>query len=101
MRSGLSSNNICYICRKSIESLEEAETCVICGVKMHRRCIDEEILTNAEGSILCPYDVALAALDWFDSILSTYASSFTNKQREEIVERLKTYLNMLSQDIKG
>jgi len=45
---------------------------------------------------MCPYDSALAALDWFDSIISTYSSSFTDEQREEIIERLKNYINMLT-----
>ncbi len=96
IRNNVTSNNICYICKKDIKSLEDVETCSICSVKMHKRCVDEEILMDSEGSILCPYDAALAALDWLDMILSIYTSSFTKEQREEIIARLKNYLDMLS-----
>lgn len=99
-KNNIPSNTICHICKRGIESLDDVETCSICGIKMHRKCIDEEILIDSEGSILCPYDAALAALDWLDAILSIYISSLTKEQREEIIERLKIYLNVLSQDIK-
>lgn len=96
IKNNSSSRDICYICKRVVEPTDNVVECSICGVKMHKRCIDEEILTDAEGAIMCPYDSALAALDWFDSIISTYSSSFTDEQREEIIERLKNYINMLT-----
>jgi len=62
---------------------------------MHRECVDEEVLMDSEGNVLCPYDAALAALDWFDNIISLYSSSFSDEQLNEIIDRLNTYIEML------
>lgn len=62
---------------------------------MHRFCTSDDALTDAEDNKLCPYDAMLAALDWFDAILTEYTDSLSNEQRSEIAERLKSYLDIL------
>ena len=62
---------------------------------MHRGCIDEEILTDVEGNYLCPVCAARTALDWFDNIISLYAHSIKDNNKEEIIERLKNYIKIL------
>ncbi len=85
--------SVCPICGRSIT--DDYVVCTVCGVKMHRNCIDEEILTDASGDHLCPYDAALAALDWFDSVVTNYAHSFSEDQRHELIGRLRTYIELL------
>ncbi len=83
----------CVVCRKPIEG--EAVRCSVCGAPMHRGCVDEEVLTDAAGDPLCPYDAALAALDWLDGVLTQYSSSLTKEQKEEVVERMKKLISLL------
>jgi len=85
--------NMCPICGKPITN--DYVTCSICGVKMHRTCVDEEILTDAAGEPLCPYDAALAALDWFDAIVTNYPHSLSEDQRRELIDRLRSYIELL------
>ncbi len=85
--------SICPICGKPITN--DYVICSACGAKMHRNCIDEEILTDAAGDHLCPYDAALAALDWFDSVVTNYTHSFTEDQRRELIDRLRSYIELL------
>jgi len=93
----LSSKDICPICKRPIEEGEGYVTCSVCGVKMHRRCVDEEVLTDASGKWLCPYDAAMAALDWLDAILTHYSHALTPEQRDDVVSRLKNYLKLLGE----
>ncbi len=85
---------VCIICSRSVEE-KEAVKCSICGVPMHKSCIDEEVLSDAEGNILCPRCAAIAALDWLDNIISLYAHSITGEDRGEIIDRLKTMVKLL------
>lgn len=64
---------------------------------MHEDCIDREILEDSEGNIMCPYDAALAALDWFDAIVTEYHDSLKSDKDKlrDIVERLKSYISLL------
>ncbi len=62
---------------------------------MHRGCLDEEVLTDANGEPLCPYDAALAALDWLDSVVTQYASSIPPDKREDLIERMKKLIAIL------
>ncbi len=64
---------------------------------MHRKCMDEEALFDADGNPLCPYDAALAALDWLDTVLTLYAHSFNEEQLEDLIERLRSYLRILEE----
>jgi len=89
------SREVCAVCGKPIEG--EAVRCSVCGSPMHRGCIDEEVLTDAYGEPLCPYDAALAALDWLDNVLTQYSSSLTNEQRKEIAERMKKLIQLLGE----
>ena len=41
----------CVICGKPVDEAE-AIRCSICGAPMHKSCIDEEVLSDAEGNIL-------------------------------------------------
>ena len=86
--------NYCVICGKPIEG--EYIECSECGAYMHRDCIDEEVLSDAEGTILCPSCALRAALDWADHILSLYAHSIRGEDREELRDKLKTLLDALS-----
>mgnify|MGYP000415597887 CR=1 FL=1 len=85
----------CIICGKAIQSNETIVKCVICGAVMHKKCIDEEVLTDAVGDYLCPYCAIISALDWLDSILTYYSNSLSKEQREDISSSLKSYLNTL------
>jgi len=85
----------CPICGKSIEKSDEFVVCSVCGVKMHRHCVDEELLTDAEGNYLCPFDAALAALDWLDELVSVYLSALTRDQRTELLSRLSNIVKVL------
>ena len=85
---------ICIICNKLIE--DDVVKCSICGAYMHKGCVDEEVLSDAEGNILCPSCALRAALDWADHILSLYAHSIRGEDREELRDKLKTLLNTLS-----
>jgi len=84
---------LCAVCGKPIEG--EALRCSVCGAPMHRGCVDEEVLTDAVGEPLCPYDAALAALDWLDSVVSQYSSSIPRDKREELAERLRKLAALL------
>lgn len=86
----------CIICGKPVEE-ERAVKCNVCGAPMHASCIDEEVLSDAEGNILCPRCAAIAALDWLDNILSLYAHSIRGEDRREIVDRLKTMVKLLEE----
>ena len=85
---------ICKICKRDVKK-DEAVKCVICGSVMHRRCIDEEILTDSVGDYLCPYCAAISALDWFDSVITQFPGAFSKDEKEELIARLKSYLNIL------
>ena len=87
------SKELCAVCGKPIEG--ESVKCSVCGVPMHRGCVDEEVLTDAAGEPLCPYDAALAALDWLDNVLSQYGSSLSAEQKEEILERIRGLMQLL------
>lgn len=86
--------NVCPVCRKAVSN-ENCITCTVCKAKMHRDCVDEEILTDAAGEYLCPYDAAIAALDWFDSVITCYSHSLTEDQRRELIDRLRSYIELL------
>ncbi len=86
----------CVICGKEIVASEVIK-CSVCSAPMHKRCIDEEILTDAYGNYLCPSCAAISALEWLDLILSFYASSIRNEKRSEIVDRLRNYIKMLEE----
>jgi len=85
----------CPICGKPIEKSGEFVVCTMCGIKMHKHCVDEELLTDAEGNYLCPFDAALAALDWLDEIVSVYLSALTREQRAELASRLSNIVKVL------
>jgi len=85
----------CPICGKPIERSDEFVVCGVCGVKMHKHCVDEELLTDAEGNYLCPFDAALAALDWLDELVSVYISALTREQRSELAGRLSNIVKVL------
>lgn len=92
----------CVICGKPIEDELSATKCAICSAYMHKSCASDEALLDAEENNLCPYDAMLAALDWFDAVLSTYAGSLNDEQRKDIIGRLKSYINLLeSSENKG
>lgn len=84
----------CIICGKSADSSDIVK-CALCGASMHKSCTHDEALLDAEGNILCPYDAMMAALDWFDYIVSLYADTLSKEQRDDIIERLRSYLNLL------
>ncbi|RLG76566.1 MAG: hypothetical protein DRO12_04235 [Thermoprotei archaeon] len=88
---------LCPICKRPINKDEDMVACAVCGTKMHRRCVEEELLTDSAGEWLCPYDAVLAALDWVDAVLNQYAHALTPEQRDDIVERLKNYLKLLGE----
>jgi len=87
----------CIICGREINAKERYATCAVCGALIHEDCADREVLEDSEGNLMCPYDAMLAALDWFDAILSTYHESLKmDKDRlNDITERLKNYLRLL------
>lgn len=87
----------CIICGKTVQDDEAAVKCVICGAIMHKKCIDEEILTDAMGDYLCPYCAIISALDWLDSVLTYYSNSLSKEQKEDISSRLRSYLNTLEE----
>ena len=89
----------CVICGRPIEG--EALRCSVCGAPMHPGCVDEEALRDAYGEPLCPYDAALAALDWLDAVLTTYIGSLNDEQRKEIAERMRNLLSLLEGGEKG
>ena len=84
----------CIIRGKAIQSNETTAKYVICGAMTHKKCIDEEILTDAIGDYLCPYCAIISALDWLDSILTYYSNSLSKEQGEDILSRLKSYLTL-------
>ncbi len=86
----------CVICNKPVEE-EKAVKCSICGALMHKSCVDEEVLSDAEGNILCPRCATIAALDWLDNILSLYAHSIIGEDRREIIDKLKTIVKLLEE----
>ncbi len=86
----------CVICGKPVRE-EKSVKCIVCGAPMHKSCIDEEILSDAEGNIMCPRCAAIAALDWLDNILSLYAHSIIGEDRREVVGRLKTLVKLLEE----
>ncbi|MEM0027201.1 MAG: hypothetical protein QXT53_06620 [Ignisphaera sp.] len=87
----------CVICGREIGSDEKSVKCSVCGGLMHEDCVDREILEDSEGNIMCPYDAALAALDWFDAIVTEYHDSLKSDKDKlrDIVERLKSYISLL------
>ncbi|MDK6029082.1 hypothetical protein QPL79_06870 [Ignisphaera sp. 4213-co] len=94
------SNRYCIICGKEIKEDEKSVKCSICGSLMHEDCVDREILEDAEGNVMCPYDAALAALDWLDAIVTTYHNSLKSDKNKlnDVVERLKNYLAILEKE---
>lgn len=62
---------------------------------MHKDCVDEEVLSDAEGNIMCPQCALQAAVDWVDHIITFYASSIHNEVREELRERLASLVKLL------
>jgi len=86
----------CTICGRVIDE-EELVKCSICGAPMHKSCIDEEVLSDAEGNILCPKCASIAALDWLDHILTLYSHSIKGSDREELLGRLKTMVKLLGE----
>lgn len=87
-------SKICAICGKPVEE-SKAVKCAICGTLMHRSCASDEALVDADENNLCPYDAMLAALDWFDAVLTVYVKSLTAEQRNDIIERLRSYISVL------
>jgi hypothetical protein len=85
----------CVICGKPIEDETQIVKCIVCGAVMHKSCSSDEALLDAEENNLCPYDAMLAALDWFDAVVSTYATTLTSEQKNDIVARLKSYIGLL------
>ncbi|MEM2529322.1 MAG: hypothetical protein QXG40_08020 [Ignisphaera sp.] len=85
---------ICAVCgRPAVE--DDSVRCAVCGALMHRSCASSDTLTDAEDNKLCPYDAMLAALDWFDAILTEYTDSLSSEQRNEVADRLRSYLDIL------
>jgi len=84
----------CVVCGGHAED-DEVVKCSVCGAVMHKRCLSDEALLDADGNPLCPYDAMAAALDWFDTTLSIYASSLSEEQKSTIISRLRSYLSML------
>ncbi len=84
----------CPICGNDVYE-EDAVRCSVCGAVMHRGCVDEEALTDADGNPLCPYCAAIAAIDWFDAVITSYSHALSDEQREEIIARLENYLKLL------
>lgn len=87
----------CIICGKLVDNAE-AVKCVVCGAPMHKNCASDEVLLDAEENNLCPYDAMMAALDWFDAVASTYASVLNDEQRNDVIERLKSYISLLKSE---
>ncbi len=91
----------CAICGREIYEDEKYVQCSICRALMHESCIDREILEDSEGNILCPYDAALAALDWFDAVITTYIASLKSPENKEklqdIEARLKNYIKIIEE----
>lgn len=90
----------CAICGREMAA-EEGVHCVVCGAPMHRGCIDEEVLEDSEGNLLCPIDAALAALDWLDAVLSLYEDVLKRDKelRTTLVSRLKNYYLALNEEV--
>lgn len=84
----------CIICGKPIDNANTIK-CAVCGVLMHRSCASDEALLDAEENSLCPYDAMIAALDWFDAVVSEYVDILNNEQRNDVIGRLRSYLNLL------
>ena len=91
----------CAICGREIYEDDKYVQCSICGALMHESCIDREILEDSEGNILCPYDAALAALDWFDAVITTYIGSLKSSENKEklqdLVKRLENYIKIIEE----
>lgn len=87
--------NLCAVCKKPIDETTETVRCNICDAVMHKSCASDEALMDANENILCPYDAMLAALDWFDAVLITYVDTLEAEQRDGIIRRLRSYLNIL------
>lgn len=87
--------DLCPICSRQVKE-QEGVRCSVCGILMHKSCASDEALMDADGNILCPYDTLLAALDWFDAVISTYPSALNEEQRSDIVGRLKSYIDIIS-----
>jgi hypothetical protein len=85
----------CVICRKPVEDESQAVKCVVCGVVMHKSCASDEALLDAEENALCPYDAMMAALDWFDAVILTYANTLNDVQKNDVIERLRSYTKLL------
>lgn len=85
---------ICVICGKPVDENSYIK-CAICGKLMHRSCASDEALIDAEENIMCPYDAILAALDWLDIVITTYANSLSDEERKNIVKRLESYQKLL------
>lgn len=89
----------CVICGRQIVE-EENVSCSICGALMHKSCANDEVLLDQEENYLCPYDAMLAALDWFDGVITTYVSVLNEEQKNDVLSRLKSYVNLLSENFK-
>ncbi len=61
--------------------------------------MDEEVLVDSEGNTLCPYCAAIAALDWFDAIVTEYVHVFTSEEREDLIKRLESYIALLKGEV--
>ncbi len=84
----------CAICGKPVNS-NEAIVCSECSAPMHKECFDEEILSDATGTPLCPTCALRSAVDWVDHILSLYAKSIKEPARSELRERLRNLATTL------
>jgi len=87
--------SLCVICGKHVSD-EEIVKCSVCGASMHKSCARDESLLDSEENYLCPYDAMLAALDWFDAIVTTYVSTLDENQKNDILSRLKAYVELLT-----
>ena len=85
----------CTICGRIVEDDDELVECSICKAPMHRGCIDEEVLSDAEGNIMCPRCALQAAIDWVDHIITFYANSIRGEAGEEVKERLMNLVKLL------
>ena len=89
----------CPVCNKEVKEDSLMEKCVLCGVTLHRSCIDNDILRDANGNALCPYCAAISALDWLDNVITLYLRPLKNSVLlSDIVERMKNLLKILVEE---